>query len=158
MQEVLHDALSKAWEAQSRGSDPRDPVGWLFVIVLNTARDHRRRRLRQAGILSLEDIPVVDHPLLHQSPTAALEQNEALEVARLAIHQLPDAEREVFLLRTSADLTFAATASALDIPIGTAKTRMRSALRYLRTALRAHAPNASEDTNQNPSAKNRARS
>lgn len=140
MQEILHDALTKAWEAQSRGACPRDPVGWLFVIALNTARDHRRRKLRQAGTLSLEEIPVVDHPLLHASPEAALECHETLEIARLAIHALPEEEREVFVLRTSADMTFAATAALLEIPVGTAKTRMRSALRKLRGALRKHGP------------------
>lgn len=82
------------------------------------------------------------HPTLQPSPTAALEQSEAIARARVAIHALPDAEREVFLLRTSADLSFAATAEALQIPIGTAKTRMRRALRHLRSALRAHGPAA----------------
>jgi len=133
--EVVHDALAKAWEAQSRGVCPRDLLGWLFVIALNVARDHRRRGLRRACTLSLEDIPLVDHPVTLKSPTAALEQDETLGAARAAIHALPEAEREVFLLRTSAELTFAAIAQALEIPVGTAKTRMRSALRKLRAAL-----------------------
>ena len=134
--EILHDALAKAWEARARGACPRDLLGWLFVIVLNTARDQRRRILRRAKTLSLEDIPVVDHPLMQASPSAKLEEDEALSAARSAIHALPEAERRVFLLRTSAELSFVDTATALEIPVGTAKTRMRSALRKLRAALR----------------------
>ena len=45
-----------------------------------------------------------------------------------------------FLLRTSAGLSFEAAAQELGIPVGTAKTRMRSALLHLRGALAAFAP------------------
>ncbi|MCP5042805.1 MAG: RNA polymerase sigma factor SigE, partial [bacterium] len=40
----------------------------------------------------------------------------------------------------SGELTFEATAEALDIPVGTAKSRMRSALAKLRRDLSAFAP------------------
>ena len=74
------------------------------------------------------------------APAAGLERDEALAAARHAIHELEPKEREVFLLRTSAELSFQDTAEALSIPIGTAKTRMRAALARLRRSLWAHMP------------------
>ena len=58
-----------------------------------------------------------------------------LSRVRTAIHSLPEREREVFLLRQNGQLTFQAIAEALDAPLGTVKTRMRSALRRLRRAM-----------------------
>ena len=44
-------------------------------------------------------------------------------------------EREVFLLRQNGDLTYERIARLLNVPVGTTKTRMRAALRRLRTVL-----------------------
>lgn len=73
-------------------------------------------------------------------PAAAASQREALDAARRAIHSLQDKEKEVFLLRVSAGLTFEAIGDALGIPVGTAKTRMRTALGRLRGELTAFSP------------------
>ena len=56
--------------------------------------------------------------------------------------ELEDDVKEVFLLRVSGELTFEAIAEALGIPVGTAKTRMRTALRRLRSHLAHLAPGA----------------
>ena len=70
----------------------------------------------------------------------ALGNSESRVRQAQALYALSDAEREIFLLRTSAGLSFSAAAATLEIPIGTAKTRMRSALKRLRESLRDHAP------------------
>ena len=77
------------------------------------------------------------------APGAGIEQAETLAAARQAIHGLHSREKEVFLLRTSAGLSFEAAAEALGIPVGTAKTRMRSALINLRSSLKNFAPTGS---------------
>ena len=137
-QEVLQDAFLRAWRFLAERPAPRDPVAWIFVVAMNTAKDLRRKRLRRPTNVSLEDVSEME---IHAAePTAELEQREALDAARLAICDLADHEKEVFTLRVSGGLTFEATAEALNIPIGTAKTRMRTALARLRTALSAHAP------------------
>ncbi len=74
------------------------------------------------------------------APSAGLEREEALAAARDAIHELKPKERAVFLLRTAAGLSFQEAAEALRIPIGTAKTRMRTALANLRRSLMPHTP------------------
>jgi RNA polymerase sigma-70 factor (ECF subfamily) len=71
------------------------------------------------------------------SPTHALEQREAVVQAQAAIARLSDPEQQVFLLRTAGERSFEAIAAELAIPVGTAKTRMRSALQKLRTTLGA---------------------
>ncbi len=137
--EVLQDAFLKCWRHWQRGERPADPVAWIFVVVWNTARDARRARDRRPVHETLdEDLNVPTTTDL--SPPRALEAREAVAAAQAAVAGLGDAEQQVFLLRVSAGLSFEAAAAALGIPVGTAKTRMRSALQKLRRQLGANGP------------------
>lgn len=148
-QEILQEAFLRVWRAQERGALTTDPVGYAFVVTLNLARDHRRRRATSAADVSLHEMgEVADMTLSTRGapPTARLEQEEAVVAARAAIGRLSDDEKDVFYLRVSGGLTFDAVAANLGIPIGTAKTRMRAALARLRTSLAPHAPHSSTET------------
>jgi RNA polymerase sigma factor (sigma-70 family) len=54
-----------------------------------------------------------------------------------AVATLPDRDREVIALRYFADLSEAETATALECPVGTVKSRLARALGRLRTVLGA---------------------
>ncbi|MFG0315782.1 MAG: RNA polymerase sigma factor [Planctomycetota bacterium JB042] len=139
-QEILQEAFLRVWRARERGDLTGDPVGYAFVVTLNLARDHRRRRASSAADVPLQEVPEMALGAHGSSPTAGLERSEAVAAARAAIERLADDEKDVFFLRVSAGLTFDRVAETLDIPIGTAKTRMRAALARLRTRLAPHAP------------------
>lgn len=137
---TVQDAFVRALDALRAGTAPRDAVAWIFVITINLAKDRRRRRARRAEPLPIDEVPEMELTSDDTAPPRALESDEALRAARDAIQRLGDAEKEVFLMRVSGGLTFEATARALAIPVGTAKTRMRSALQRLRRELVAFAP------------------
>ena len=132
--ELLQTAFLKCWSKWQQGTRPVDPVAWIFVVTWNTAVDARRARQRRPQHEPLDEGTIVA-PTLHPSPSHALEQREAVAEAQAAIARLSDPEQQVFLLRTAAELSFEAIANELAIPVGTAKTRMRSALHKLRTTL-----------------------
>lgn len=132
--EVLQDAFLKCWQAWHRDGEPRDPVAWMFVVTMNVATDARRRKLRRARAQTLDEETAMQLAI-ETPPTARLEQQEQVAVAQAAIARLGDDEKQVFLLRVSGGLSFEAVAQALAIPVGTAKTRMRSALQKLRERL-----------------------
>jgi RNA polymerase sigma-70 factor (ECF subfamily) len=140
VREVLQEAFLRAWRASAAGRAPRDALPWVFVVTLNAARDERRAQARRAAPSSLDEMEAETMPTLEHAPGARLEHRESLDLARRAIVLLPDAEKEVFLLRASGELSFEAIAEALAIPIGTAKTRMRAALSRLRKRLASLAP------------------
>ena len=141
VQEIVQEAFLKAWRAQAGGERPKEPVGWIFVLTLNLARDQRRKRWRRGPHLELDDVDEAKLTTLER-PEARVSRDETLAAAREAIHALPDDQKEVFLLRTSGGLSFAAVAEALGIPVGTAKTRMRTALLQLRQRLASFSPEA----------------
>src|SRR5262245_51266204 len=134
--EVLQDAFLKCWRNWQQGTRPNDPVAWIFVVVWNVAVDARRRRQRRPIHETFhEDLTVT--PTTLPSPSHALEQGEDVAQAQAAVAGLSGPEKQVFLMRVGGELTFEAVAAALAIPVGTAKTRMRSALQKLRQTLGA---------------------
>jgi RNA polymerase sigma-70 factor (ECF subfamily) len=140
VEEILQDAFLAAWRAERAGNHPTSPVGWIFVLTMNQARSMRRTVQRRGVPQELDEVDEVSLISKSPRPEAAMEGSEALDAAQAAIHSLPDAQKEVFLLRVSGGLPFQAVALALGIPEGTAKTRMRAALADLRQSLQAFAP------------------
>jgi RNA polymerase sigma-70 factor (ECF subfamily) len=126
-----------AWE-------PRAAVRtWLFTIARNLATDAARRSaLRATESL---DAPALHgdgprHPAPAASGPAPDEAAEAVELrSRLeaALAALPAEQREVFLLREHAGLSFAEVAAATGSNENTVKSRMRYALLALRERLAA---------------------
>src|SRR4051794_9113005 len=62
-EDVLQDALTKAVEAFASADLIVNPEGWLFRIAHNTALDFLRRRNRQEGLRSGEEVDMVADPI-----------------------------------------------------------------------------------------------
>jgi RNA polymerase sigma-70 factor (ECF subfamily) len=69
--------------------------------------------------------------------TAAAEPDARLEVARETIASLPALQREILDLRFAHGLSYAEIATALDIPVGTVRSRLHHAVALLRQRLEA---------------------
>lgn len=131
--EAVQEAFLRCWRSRGVAAEVRDLDAWIFTVVLNAARDARRRRtVRRAAELPAEDAMP---PESSHEPSRRAEAREDLARVRDAIRELPDAEREVFLLRQNGELPYERIAVTLDIPVNTAKTRMRRALLRLRAVL-----------------------
>ncbi|MGH7790643.1 MAG: RNA polymerase sigma factor [Candidatus Binatia bacterium] len=89
---------------------------WLFQIAVNLCRDWQRRP------------PPEPHVGVDRAGGAPIERAEqALDAARL-LAELPEAQREVVVLRYYQDLSEDEVATILDIPRGTVKSRLHHAL------------------------------
>lgn len=128
------------FEARSRFST------WLHAIARNLCLDLlRKRKLRnhpslqepiQAPGREVQGPPLIERLPAEQRPTDLEAARRPLRLQLLvAIRAIPAEQRRVFVLRELAGLGFAEVAAALDIPLNTAKSRMRYALINLRRAL-----------------------
>ena len=110
---------------------------WFYAIATNLARDHfKSATVRHTSMLDSEAESQEDENA--RVETNLLEASNAEEVAG-ALHKLPDHQREVVILRFYQDLSLAEIAAALDLPIGTVKSRLWLGLRRLRDILERQA-------------------
>ena len=119
---------------------------WLTRIVANEALGRLRKRGRAAEVIPIdtqygESAEVADaaedamDATTPEQPENAAVRAETRRLLEAKIDELPDAFRAVFMLRAIEDLTVEETASALDIPEATVRTRFFRAKGLLREAL-----------------------
>ena len=105
---------------------------WLYGIGANLLLKHRRgeaRRLRaNARIAAAEAAD-------RRSSAAALDARVLFPRVADAIEALPDGEREALLLFAWEDLSYQSVAEALELPIGTVRSRLNRARTQLRELL-----------------------
>ncbi|WP_370880384.1 RNA polymerase sigma factor [Streptomyces aurantiacus] len=120
-------------EREASGAEaPRDVSAWAAVVASNLAMDWHRARRRQERIGErLASLRPAEH--------AVRDAGEDTKVLSLAVAQgldeLPDAQRQILVLRFYADLPVRGIAEELGIPEGTVKSRLHSAVRALRARL-----------------------
>lgn len=105
---------------------------WLYRVAHNEAMLQRRQGAagERAGQRAAWSRPTTTEDAYEE-----LVRVEAIEQVRAALDRLPPRLQEIVRLRIYDEKTFAVIAKELDIPLGTALTRMRTALQQLRLAL-----------------------
>ena len=140
VQDTLERACNK-WRLWTAGSDLR---AWLFTVMHNLFMNQLRQSSRMAADHML-DIDDLGHAL--EAPSANLGQ--ALDLQRCLL-RLPADQREVLLLVTMEDLSYAAVATITGVPIGTVMSRLsraRSRMQELMDAPAQKTPSTQTTTN-----------
>ena len=99
---------------------------FLYPVVKHNALALKKKAKRAQGDTSDEALKAQPAPGGDPANTEATEDLQAVLAA------LPDAQREVLVLRFVDGLALEEIASALDIPLGTVKTRIHHAIKKLR--------------------------
>ncbi len=113
---------------------------WLFRIATNLVRDRvRRMKTRRAAGANGQGIGPDDADALSHAadetaadPGDSLGRRESLDRMQAAVELLPDAEREVIMLRHFSQLSFREIADTMGTPLGTALARGHRGLKRLR--------------------------
>jgi RNA polymerase sigma factor (sigma-70 family) len=133
-EDVAQDAFVRAWRYAGSYDARRGTVlTWLLTIVRNVAVD--RLRLRQAEPLDPE---LLASKLQLQDSRTAGDDHSAVrerEQLRQALATLPSEQRNALLLAAYFGRTAAEVAELEAIPLGTAKTRIRTAMHRLREVM-----------------------
>jgi RNA polymerase sigma factor (sigma-70 family) len=133
-EDVAQEAFVRAWRYAGSYDARRGTVlTWLLTIVRNVAVD--RVRLRQPEPLDPE---LLASKLQLHDPRAARDEQSGVverEHLRRALGNLPHEQRRALLLASYLGRTAAEIAELEAIPLGTAKTRIRTAMKRLRDVL-----------------------
>jgi RNA polymerase sigma factor (sigma-70 family) len=115
--------------------DTHDARPWLYGIAHNLLRNHLRAERRQLAAYARHGVdPLADPDAAAAFSTADSRADSAAVGARLAqvLAAMPGRDREVLLLVAWADMSYAEVAQALNIPVGTVRSRLNRARRQLR--------------------------
>ena len=136
-EELLQDTLVAVWKSAHSFEGRSSVLTWLIGI----ARRQAHNTLRQRHIM-LADLSEVENMA---APDLEPEEVALAGVARAeltdAFRQLAPVYREVLLLTFVQEMSYQETATILDVPLGTVKSRLSNARRALRALL-----DAKEDT------------
>jgi len=123
--DLVQDTLERAcvkWSLWQPGSALR---GWLLSLMHNLHLNQRRDWRHDDGHAALDDAPEPSH-----EPLAG----ERMDLQQ-ALAALPAPMREVLLLVTVEEYTYAEAATILEVPVGTVMSRLHRARERLRAAM-----------------------
>jgi RNA polymerase sigma-70 factor (ECF subfamily) len=131
------DVVQSGFLALTRfGGDvvPEARKSWLFRVVHREALRVRERQERYNQ--TNNEIPAVyeSKGTYELDPLARMADQERLEFLKQRISELSEEQQQVLRLRIFEGMTFAEVAEKMQIPIGTALSRMRLALDKLRAS------------------------
>jgi RNA polymerase sigma-70 factor (ECF subfamily) len=133
-EEVVQESYLEIWRTSGRFDPDRgSALAWLLTIVHRRAVD----RVRSAEAATRRDTTYHDknQPVAHDATAEAAQASLEARRVRTALASLTDAQRQAIELAYFGGYTHTEVASMLDLPVGTAKTRIRDGLIRLRDAL-----------------------
>lgn len=133
-EDVVQDAMVRAYDALRRGADPPNPTAWLFTIVRNRAADLARTGRRRAT-RELDDAIVSPH----DEVGVELDRREQVRVALTAIGELPERQREALVGVALGGVSYEELASAQDTSVSAVKALVNRARTSVRRAAAAAA-------------------
>ncbi len=130
--EIAQEVMVTVWrKAHQFDPDKAAAVTWIFAIARNRRIDTIRRRMRPE--------PDPEDPLFQPAPEPGgmevLSAQQMAERVREGVAQLPEDQREVLRAAFYDGLSHAEIATALNLPLGTVKSRIRLSFKHLRGVL-----------------------
>jgi RNA polymerase sigma-70 factor (ECF subfamily) len=133
-EEVTQEVFLQVWRTASRFDETRGTaLAWLMTLAHRRAVD--RVRAAEAGSRQDTAYHQNTHLVPHDSTAEAAEQSMEARRVRSALTELTPVQREALELAYFGGYTHAEVAGLLDLPVGTAKTRIRDGLIRMRDAI-----------------------
>ncbi|MGE6598360.1 sigma-70 family RNA polymerase sigma factor [Bacillus proteolyticus] len=138
--DIVNEVYIKMWKSVTNYDMNRSFRFWLHGIVVKKVQDWRRKSWRRFRIFEKKKMYeqdrsyIMDEGILHKET-----RNELVEV----VQKLSYKHREVVIMRYFHEYSLDEIAMLLQIPVGTVKSRLHTALKQLRTEMK-HMPEIRE--------------
>ena len=129
---MFQEAWGKIVKARETYRPSAKFTTFLYRVAHNCFIDHVRRNKRHT---MTADVEPDSQPDPGESPETETERSLARQRLDIALRELPDEQRDVFLLREEAGLSLDQIAAITDCNRETAKSRLRYAVNKLRAAI-----------------------
>jgi RNA polymerase sigma-70 factor (ECF subfamily) len=139
--DLVQDAVLKAYRGFDTYTPGTNAKGWLLTILRNAFINEYRRRTRRPETMDLdtaEAVGALPQEEVEDPQARFFDQIVDDEVLR-AIDELPEVFREALVLSDVEGLDYREVARVLDIPVGTVKSRLFRGRRMLKARLYRYA-------------------
>ncbi|MHC4947558.1 MAG: RNA polymerase sigma factor [Planctomycetota bacterium] len=137
---AAEDVFQEAFLQVHLSADTFDPTRrfkpWLFTIAANKARDYHRKHRRRSGVSLSASIgeegegqrfvDLLETPV--PGPTEPLLDAERSRLVKRVVDDLPPHLREILILSYFQKMSYNQIAQTLEIPLGTVKSRLHTAV------------------------------
>jgi RNA polymerase sigma-70 factor (ECF subfamily) len=134
-EEVAADVLWQAWRQAAAFDRSRGSVAaWLMVLARSRAID--RLRARAARAIARDALDAATEPSVTPDASLVIHSEQRRRVVQTVMAGLQDNERSLLEMAYFSDLTQSIIAERTGLPLGTVKSRIRSAMIKLREGLK----------------------
>ena len=130
-EDIWQETFMRVHQSMDRYQDQGQEKAWIYRIAKNRLIDHARSQTKKPFIVPIED----KHAIEKDEPLDQLISGEKQHLFESAIQALPEAQKEVYLMRQRSDLTFKEIAEVLDLPMQKVVGRMNLAMKKLKDVL-----------------------
>ena len=124
--DLTQDLFLRLWDSRHNYDERRPFRTWMFAIAYNMLKNEYRRRM---NVMEYAENAPKEEPV---TDTDHLEQEQLDRILSDAIGRLPEPQKVVFLLRYEEELPLTEIARVCNIPEGTVKSRLFTALTEVR--------------------------
>lgn len=138
--DLAQEAFVKAWQGLASFQGESSFATWVYRLTTNLCIDYLRKQKRREGVepaVSLDDADSgwAEPADRESDPQLLLEKSERGKALARGLNMLPDWQRRVLVLRELSGLSYQEIGEALDIDLGTVKSRIARARLNLRKIL-----------------------
>jgi RNA polymerase sigma-70 factor (ECF subfamily) len=151
-EDLVADAYARAWKNIDQFSPGTNMRAWLYRILTNAYINTFRKKKREPEKVSVDAYEKTDmfhlfNKLAAQAPASPDPAKEVMgrltnEDFRKALDDLPEEYRAAIVLFDLQGLSYQEVADALDIPLGTVRSRLARGRGILQSSLHRHAVDA----------------
>lgn len=130
-EDLFQETMIKVWKGIKSYSEQNKFSSWLFSIAHHVAMDY----LRSSSIRKTSPIDDTYEFSDGTNPHKKFEEKESYNMIMDAVNELPENQKDVFLLRQHGGLSFKEIANELDQPLNTVLSHMHYAVSKIRNKL-----------------------
>lgn len=129
--DIVQEVFVKIWESRYKLDDHKLLSSYIFTIAYNHSIDLIRKRINSNKYLE----HLKNSSILYSTPNSIseLEFNELNTQVKKLIANLPERQKQVYLLHKEKGLTYPEIAEHMGISKNTVENHMAKALKYLRS-------------------------
>ncbi len=129
-EDALQDTFVRAYRSLANCNGPEGFGPWVFGILVNRCRTYAARRARVSSVVVSNDLAVAGAAVPHSADRDAIR-----DAVHWALAQLPDDQREAFLLKHVEDLSYETMEAMTGVRAATLRMRVFRARETLRQLL-----------------------